>query len=151
MKHSQKSLIFLSTLSSCCAVAGHIGVEKVLLFAVHTVCLFSVNTVRLFIVHAVLTNIFREKWPGLTISPGILVPGPIFLPDQNFCDRSIIKYMYTVYFLFAACSPACRNGGTCRGSTSPYCDCPSGYKGSYCQKSGMHNQQHAHMRAATGP
>ena len=54
--------------------------------------------------------------------------------------------MYTVYFLFAACSPACQNGGTCRGSSSPYCVCPSGYKGSYCQKRGMHTTWNTHAR-----
>ena len=34
-------------------------------------------------------------------------------------------------FVFAVCSPACENGGTCMNS---YCECPSGYTGDYCQK-----------------
>ena len=34
-------------------------------------------------------------------------------------------------FIFAVCSPACENGGTCMNS---YCECPSGYTGDYCQK-----------------
>ena len=39
---------------------------------------------------------------------------------------------------FAACYRSCRNGGTCRGYyPSAYCDCPSGYTGSYCQNEGI--------------
>ena len=38
----------------------------------------------------------------------------------------------------AVCSPSCRNGGTCHVTfSSAYCDCPSGFAGSYCQNSGM--------------
>ena len=49
-----------------------------------------------------------------------------------------------MWFTSAACSPACRNGGTCHGSSySAYCTCPSGYQGSYCQNRGAHNQEHA--------
>ena len=44
---------------------------------------------------------------------------------------------------FAACYRSCRNGGACRGYyPSAYCDCPSGYTGSYCQNEGM---QYTHM------
>ena len=60
--------------------------------------------------------------------------------------------MYTVFFIFAACSPACQNGGTCHGSSySAYCTCPSGYQGSYCQNRGAHIQEHACMHAALDP
>ena len=48
-------------------------------------------------------------------------------------------------FVFADCSPACQNGGTChRSSSDAYCDCPSGYTGSYCQNRGMHCCTHNH-------
>ena len=36
------------------------------------------------------------------------------------------------------CTPACENGGICSGSSfKSYCDCPSGYWGSYCQFRGI--------------
>ena len=44
-----------------------------------------------------------------------------------------------VCFLFADCSPACQNRGTChRSSSNAYCDCPSGYTGDYCQNEGIY-------------
>ena len=47
--------------------------------------------------------------------------------------------MYVHLFHIADCSPACQNRGTCnRSPWSAYCDCPSGYTGSYCQTRGMH-------------
>ena len=50
-------------------------------------------------------------------------------------------------FVFADCSPACQNGGTChRSSSDAYCDCPSGYTGSYCQTRGMHCYTHTTMQ-----
>ena len=60
--------------------------------------------------------------------------------------------MYTVCFIFAACSPACQNGGICRSSYYfAYCVCPRVYRGSYCQNRGAHNQELACMHAAIGP
>ena len=60
--------------------------------------------------------------------------------------------MYTVCFIFAACSPACQNGGICRSSYYfAYCVCPRVYRGSYCQNRGAHNQEHACMHAAICP
>ena len=58
------------------------------------------------------------------------------------CKNWSMKHnMYTVYFTFAVCSPACRNGGICLiSSNSATCICPSGYSGSYCQKRGMCTQ-----------
>ena len=45
---------------------------------------------------------------------------------------------------FAVCSPSCRNGGTCRlTSSSASCVCPSGYTGSYCQYRGITTHSHA--------
>ena len=44
---------------------------------------------------------------------------------------------YVPMFITADCSPACQNGGRCqRSSSNAYCDCPSGYTGSYCQNRG---------------
>ena len=55
------------------------------------------------------------------------------LPKQSWS----MNYMYT---LSVDCSPACKNGGTCVTSfwSSPRCDCPSGYFGSYCQYKSMY-------------
>lgn len=42
-------------------------------------------------------------------------------------------------FIFAVCSPACENGGTCTGSYfASNCECPSGYTGDYCQERVAH-------------
>ena len=48
------------------------------------------------------------------------------------------------YLLWSAvnCTPACQNGGTCRGNSSyAYCDCLSGYSGAYCEDRGRHQAQ----------
>ena len=94
--------------------------------------------------------------PPLTVTVPVGTKGPtarrVVCTTNNMltCVQQLVHEvyvcMYTVYFLFAACRPACRNGGTCRGSSSSaYCVCPSGYNGSYCQKRGTyaHNLEHA--------
>ena len=45
--------------------------------------------------------------------------------------------------LAVTCTPACQNGGTCRGNSSyTYCDCPKNYTGQHCENRGTatHNQ-----------
>ena len=94
--------------------------------------------------------------PPLTVTVPVGTKGPtarrVVCTTNNLltCVQQLVHEvyvcMYTVYFLFAACRPACRNGGTCLGSSSSaYCVCPSGYNGSYCQKRGTyaHNLEHA--------
>ena len=45
--------------------------------------------------------------------------------------------------LAVTCTPACQNGGACRGNSSyTYCDCPKKYTGPHCENRGTatHNQ-----------
>ena len=62
-----------------------------------------------------------------------------YLHAQSLCHETLTL---CVSYVFAACSPACQNGGTCHIDDSYflyylYCVCPSGYKGSYCQYRGI--------------
>ena len=54
----------------------------------------------------------------------------------------LVLYFHSVVSVASmTCSPACQNGGTCYRSSShshSYCDCPSGYNGSYCQNEGVY-------------
>ena len=83
-----------------------------------------------------------------TVSAPVGIKDPAVRTEMNTiknmlaCRNWSMKHnMYTVYFTFAVCSPACRNGGTCHiSSNSATCICPSGYSGSYCQKRGMCTQ-----------
>ena len=55
-----------------------------------------------------------------------------------------MNYSLLLILLWSAvnCTPACQNGGTCRGNSSyAYCDCLSGYSGAYCQDRGRHKAQ----------
>ena len=47
--------------------------------------------------------------------------------------HSIYLMIHTAGTVAETCTPACENGGVC---SSGYCDCPSGYWGSYCQNYG---------------
>ena len=63
-----------------------------------------------------------------------------------FIHCNIIMFLHLRILAVTSCTPACRNGGTCRGSSYyAYCHCPSGYSGSYCQYRGRHKQEHAAM------
>ena len=69
-------------------------------------------------------------------------------PGNPFKELTILE-SYSDLHQFAACSPACRNGGICHiGDIYFYyyifCDCPRGYIGSYCQRRGIHCCTHKH-------
>ena len=71
-------------------------------------------------------------------------------PQTNAWKELVHQNMHMVVsYIFPDCTPACQNGGTCQSSTSDaYCNCRSGYTGSYCQYRGVH----AHLKhAAIGP
>ena len=51
--------------------------------------------------------------------------------------KSCFAHACLVTAVIMTCSPFCMNGGTCRtNSSNTFCECPSGYTGSYCQKRG---------------
>ena len=65
-----------------------------------------------------------------------------------FVYSSILPFTQHAHMLclvnFAVCSPSCRNGGTCRlTSSTASCVCPSRYSGSYCQNRGITTHSHA--------
>ena len=91
--------------------------------------------------------------PMLPVSVPVDTQGPTARTEvgttnnMHACSNWSMECMYTVYFISAACSPTCQNGGTCRVSSSnASCICPSGYSGSYCQKKGIDATQNMHAR-----
>ena len=65
--------------------------------------------------------------------------------SESLLNEAYICTLCVSYF--AACSPACQNGGICRSSRySAYCVCPSGYSGSYCQNRGIDTTRNMHKR-----
>ena len=67
------------------------------------------------------------------------------IPLQASLTLYIHTYIHCDSHHFAVtCTPACQNGGTCRGNSSyTYCDCPKNYTGPHCENRGTatHNQR----------
>ena len=61
----------------------------------------------------------------------------------------ICTYIHFELHHFAVtCTPACQNGGACRGNSSyTYCDCPKKYTGPHCENRGTAT----HSQRAGGP
>ena len=67
--------------------------------------------------------------------------------DLHASNRSIIIHCDS-HWSVVNCTPACQNGGTCRGNSSyAYCDCLSGYSGSHCQDRGIGTKHNANLHA----
>ena len=74
-------------------------------------------------VHFIGDAYFPTQHKGKLVLGGYIPRKCLHACIQQLVHGACICTLCT-YFIFAACSPACLNGGTCRGSSFPYCDCP---------------------------